>query len=925
MDRFTAYLRISSHYAAAMRRLHWSPAGDAIQFGDGSTFAFPGEIWPFLEGFASQRPLIHFTYILHLLYVLKKPRTPFLGRDVSTLVNAFAQTQRPYRNASVFCAILCADVPAVPDPLEQVPFWTGTFELEVGVSEPFFTLQDGDTPPLPGEVFEARFLFALSRHPFGDVLHWFRYGRGPVHHAGAEIAETVLLDKPRSLKGILAELSQLQRLSGARPFVEQLVSALTLPPRRLEKPELPLGGYSDVTTHGQVDQLLPSQFAFDDLEFIRRHAECELLYFRREDPHVHTREELVVLLDQGVRTWGTVRLVLTAALFALARLAERRRLPILVAATSGGGELIDPLHAPAVDLQELLESSDLSAHPGPALERVLSEETDTARDIVLLTHPRNLAEPNVIAAARKLRANARLFAVAVDEHGNVGLNAIRDGTPVCLNRFHVELERSAPPLVKTPTDPQTAWRGEVEPVPFPFRFGLADSHNKPIHLAFDASGEWLLVATHGGFLHATRTDGSHSEMLPRGLVRSTIIGEVAQVIGVAGGFVVVSTRPGELLVLHYNFQTRTCTAHTFAPLPHPEPPNCFYLRSLHTLVIPTLAEGRRKIECLHLSTGSRERPPAAFDTLDSRIWASPLPIQGDGAPTTPDAHWCWPQIHFDSEQGTIRLINVLPAWREFTPLEDNKPVLKGCKLESADCQGHSLAALFTNPSWPGEPQTLRLFYGLGGRPLAVFPRSHRNHRFVLSNDGRFLALQVGRGHVQVRNVFRNAILHVMAVGRFHPQIQVELGVCWLTLRIGKTVHLIRWDCDPLVIKTGDWHQGFADAELKRAGLPIHGSIATLQGRTPHFLPLDPGHRFGPIADNHLIAAVDCFGEVALFTGKGELVCMFFAFRQQIAVWMPDGTSYGPMSLLGRPATPHALEKIGVALRKACKNSEGAVV
>ncbi len=66
-----------------------------------------------------------------------------------------------------------------------------------------------------------------------------------------------------------------------------------------------------MTTTGNPEQILPSQFALDDLEFLRRFAERELLYFRREEPHSRTREELVVLLDQGVRTWGIVRLVLT--------------------------------------------------------------------------------------------------------------------------------------------------------------------------------------------------------------------------------------------------------------------------------------------------------------------------------------------------------------------------------------------------------------------------------------------------------------------------------------------------------------------------------------------------------------------------------------------------------------------------------------
>ena len=48
------------------------------------------------------------------------------------------------------------------------------------------------------------------------------------------------------------------------------------------------------------------QFALEPMEFLRRLAEHEMLYFRREEPHERVSEDLVVLLDQGVRTWGPV-------------------------------------------------------------------------------------------------------------------------------------------------------------------------------------------------------------------------------------------------------------------------------------------------------------------------------------------------------------------------------------------------------------------------------------------------------------------------------------------------------------------------------------------------------------------------------------------------------------------------------------------
>src|SRR5262249_39099308 len=136
----------------------------------------------------------------------------------------------------------------------------------------------GEEPPLSPVEFARLIASALAPYDHDDLVHWLKYGSGPVKKAARRIAEAIDIERPRSLQGVLAELAQQKRLSGAIPFVAQLVSALSLPPRRLDQHELPMGGYSDVTTRGQPEQILPTQFALDDLEFVRRHAERELLY-----------------------------------------------------------------------------------------------------------------------------------------------------------------------------------------------------------------------------------------------------------------------------------------------------------------------------------------------------------------------------------------------------------------------------------------------------------------------------------------------------------------------------------------------------------------------------------------------------------------------------------------------------------------------
>src|SRR5207248_5884165 len=98
--------------------------------------------------------------------------------------------------------------------------------------------------------------------------------------------------------------------------------------------------------------------------------------------------------------------------------------------------------------------------------------------VVMLTHPRNLHEAEVQAAARRATGETRLFSVVLDRHGAAELAEIRHGSPVPLRRFQLDLAQVAPP-VPTRREPRTEapgpWRGDVEPVPFPFRFGVAAS------------------------------------------------------------------------------------------------------------------------------------------------------------------------------------------------------------------------------------------------------------------------------------------------------------------------------------------------------------------------------------------------------------------------------------------------------------------
>ena len=313
------YLAIPDAYGRWLGGLRWSANGEAVEYATtdpeiGLTFAMSAQIDLFLEGLATEGRTLHFAYVLHLLHLLgdwkRMGMTGARGPSQGGARGAGPGVPRdrpPVAQRGALCAVLCRDIPNVPDPprLARV-------RLQLSERSPMryaiLRTYPGEVPPLEPSEFETVVRERLRAFSPDALTCWLRHGRGPVGEAGEAVARVV----PKTLGERLTELESRPRLRAAAGLVARLAGALALPPRRLAHAELPLGGYSDVTNRGQPEQILPGQFALDMDEFLRRFAERELLYFHREEPHTPTAKELVLLIDQGVRTWGDVRVVLAA-------------------------------------------------------------------------------------------------------------------------------------------------------------------------------------------------------------------------------------------------------------------------------------------------------------------------------------------------------------------------------------------------------------------------------------------------------------------------------------------------------------------------------------------------------------------------------------------------------------------------------------
>lgn len=948
--RAALYLQIPAGYCRSFGGLRWAQYGEAVEFLDGPaagrTFAFAPEIGKFLEGLLSGGGACPaFGTVLHLMGMFGLRGTPLTGLVASfhqeRLARPFHELRSPLRNAGALCAWLCRDLSGVADPPELadlVELLGGAHWVpQMVLSHPMLGAMDyAEQPAVTPSQLDSWIGEQIRELSDDAIRHWLKFGRGPI--GGRD--ELPLPLPPGGLARTLAQVEERPRLSGLNRLVAQLEGALSLPPRRLEQEGPQVDGYWDLTTRGSPEQLLPIQFALEDEEFLRRFAERELLYFHRERPSRPVVQELVLVLDQGVRTWGDVRLFLAGATMALARQAGRRTLAVRLATTAHGDEPVDPARLPAAQLGGLLEASDLSTSPAGVLSRVLEADPGKLRDVVLLTHPRSLADPAVAQAASQPdpAGGTRLFAVSADDGGEVELAELRHGRPVAVSRCRVDLSGPAPapsPAAKPTARAarRTPWRGDVEPVPFPFRTGLPGPFGELLDkearlLDFDEAGGRILVVLRNGLLCAASVDGGDVEVLPRPMVQDEVMKPVIGVIGVSGGFVLIGTRYRTPVLAHYDFTTRFCDVHVMPAFARGIGEVFWsYHVDLHSIAGRPVKPGR---PCLGVDLSARGeaavrtvRAEAAAERARAGIPPYPLPPeQVETSASEPKTELTCHLVELDARTGRLTYHQGRAAPRSVTPAADGHPALVGTQVAATQQGGDVLAVQI-------EARSAREFWFVSMSRAAVIGRfSYESDGpargwFALSRDGRRFARRVGEHRVEVRDVPGDrAPVLVLSRERLWSH-SASPGVSCLLIRefeqsTARRTHaqiLIRWGAGWLTVEGGDPLESFRQ---------LGGVVADSRDPVPAKLtwPVDRTRFLRSIEHGNLRFLIDPYNHVVVLGRDDRVVVVFYMRGQEFAAWMPDGTYLGASRLIGGEPTPGSTARIASALRAAERGEGG---
>jgi hypothetical protein len=401
-----------------------------------------------------------------------------------------------------------------------------------------------------------------------------------------------------------------------------------------------------------------------------------------------------------------------------------------------------------------------------------------------------------------------------------------------------------------------------------------------------------------------------------------VLKAVGAVAGVSGGFVVAGAVRGHPVLFHYDLACRACSCHFTRPIPAGA--TLHYLPEYHTVVAapPGLYDGW----ALDLGTG---RQHAANDTLDpsnraavawQHCFSRGLPdawlqvVQHGGTRETIPTHASdlpSPRCEVDGE-GRVSLYGV-PPWGSFTPRADGRAVLRGVPVLTGQCRGDTLA-LVTLSAGPGQGATLRLFRGPHGAALASLPLDSRALDFALSADGRLVARRHHRNRLEIHAVDGGAPSVITQTGGFSGPHYLELGRhCLLLMASRGHTYQFQWITSKLIV------QPLSDplAPVAREAGGTLSFRSPPPAAVPDFLNYDP-ERFVHRVRGEVAVVADRYGQVAVFDRTERLVCMFFAFRQTVAGWMPDGTRFGPAWLTGGPESAGAMERFGRALARACE-------
>lgn len=247
-------------------------------------------------------------------------------------------------------------------------------------------------------------------------------------------------------------------------LIKRIWSGLNIPLHSSLPSQQPLGGVADLTNKGDFDKLLISEFANDDIVFLSRLANSEVLYIHREIPPANNSMERVILMDVSLKNWGTPKAVSFATMLAI---AKHPKTDIACSAFVVGNSFhpvsIDNVET-IIDGLQLLEGS---LHAANGLTAFFKEyPAGRNREIFFITEPSTLKHPAMAKAMSDYQPFIS-YLLFTDSIGNIDIYKKQQGSKKYIQHIQLPLEKL---WEKTPKDQNQNRRSDRPAASYPLLF-----------------------------------------------------------------------------------------------------------------------------------------------------------------------------------------------------------------------------------------------------------------------------------------------------------------------------------------------------------------------------------------------------------------------------------------------------------------------
>lgn len=343
--------------------------------------------------------------------------------------------------------------------------------------------------------------------------------------------------------------------TGSYNFVEQLIDnnktfhvgtliksiwgGLHIPAHSALPSQQPLGGFSDLANKGDLDKLLVSEFANDDIVFLSRLANNEALYIQREIPPMSDKHKRIFLIDVSLKNWGTPKTLAFATMLAIANHPKTT----IECKAYAIGNICYPLSITSIDtIIQGLQILDGSLHSAIGLEEFFKNNPpDRNCEIFLLTEQTTIKNIEMLRALQTYQALIQ-YIVYTNATGNIDVYKNRNNSKKHIQHFQLSLEE--------------LWKRE------PSRTSDSDlqitlSASFPLLIRSSASSKKILTTTDGSIFQITS-----DKMLLRFFDKSYEVKEKGWELvydnlpSSSGEFEIGVTPAGEYILMQFNPQNR---------------------------------------------------------------------------------------------------------------------------------------------------------------------------------------------------------------------------------------------------------------------------------------------------------------------------------------------------------------------------------